>query len=55
MSEEYRFRLVRAPRGIHALLCRLGLHAWELRAASITGASTHRHHRCAVCRRWRVR
>lgn len=53
--QEHRFTLVRAPGGVHAWLCRLGLHAWELRAASITGVTSHRHRRCAVCRKWETR
>lgn len=56
-GSEYRFTLVAAPRGIHAWLCRIGVHAWELRRRWM-GAdrqSGMNQRRCAVCRRWETR
>lgn len=56
-DREHRFTLVAAPRGIHAWLCRIGVHAWELQRRWIAadGQSGENQRRCAVCRRWETR
>lgn len=56
-ASHYVFTLVAAPRGVHAWLCRIGVHAWELRRrwTAPDGHSGMNQRRCAVCRRWETR